>query len=97
MGRLDEDGFLYFLGRTKDIIICGGINIYPADIEAVVNAHGSVLESAAFAFPDANLGEVVAVAVVPADKAAFDQNDIQSLSHDSKCTLCSSPRSKVGA
>lgn len=72
MGRLDEDGFLYFLGRTKDIIICGGINIYPADVEAVVAEHASVLESAAFAFPDGRLGEVVAVAVVPADKTAFD-------------------------
>jgi long-chain acyl-CoA synthetase len=76
-GRLDGDGFLYFLGRTKDIIICGGINVYPADIEAVVNAHDSVLESAAFAFPDERLGEVVAVAVVPADKAAFDLRQLR--------------------
>ena len=77
MGRLDEDGFLYFLGRTKDIIICGGINIYPTDIEAVVNAHDSVLESAAFAYPDERLGEVVAVAVVPTDKAAFDLRQLR--------------------
>ena len=77
MGRLDEDGFLYFLGRTKDIIICGGINVYPADIEAVVNAHDSVLESAAFAFPDENLGEVAAVAVVPVNKTAFDLRQLR--------------------
>jgi long-chain acyl-CoA synthetase len=77
MGRLDEDGFLYFLGRTKDIIICGGINIYPADIEAVVGEHASVQECAAFAFPDERLGEVVAVAIVPVDKAAFDLRQLR--------------------
>ncbi|MEZ0316605.1 MAG: class I adenylate-forming enzyme family protein [Methylophilaceae bacterium] len=71
-GKLDEDGFLYFLGRTKDIIISGGINIYPADVEAVVSEHASVSESAAFAFPDERLGEVVAVAVVAANKTEFD-------------------------
>ncbi len=77
MGRLDEDGFLYFLGRAKDIIISGGINIYPADIEAVVNGHASVMESAAFAFPDERMGEVVAIAVVPANKSAFDLRQLR--------------------
>ncbi|WP_426147316.1 class I adenylate-forming enzyme family protein [Polaromonas sp. DSR2-3-2] len=76
-GKLDEDGFLHFLGRTKDIIISGGINIYPADIEAVVTDHGSVTESAAFAFPDERLGEVVAIAVVPAKKAEFDLKQLR--------------------
>ena len=71
-GKLDAEGFLTFLGRSKDIIISGAINIYPADIEAVVNAHASVLESAAFAYPDERLGEVVAIAIVPTDKASFD-------------------------
>lgn len=77
MGRLDEDGFLYFLGRTKDIIICGGINIYPADIETVVAEYASVLECAAFAYPDERLGEVVAIAVVSTDKSAFDLRQLR--------------------
>jgi len=77
MGRVDEDGFLYFLGRTKDIIICGGINIYPADIEAVVNEYASVLESAAFAFPDEHLGEVVAIAVVPVNKTEINLRQLR--------------------
>ncbi len=76
-GKLDEDGFLYFLGRTKDIIISGGINVYPADVEAVVDAHASVLESAAFAFPDERLGEVVAIAIVPVHQAAFDLRQLR--------------------
>lgn len=72
IGRLDEDGFLYYLGRKKEIIITGGINVYPADVEAVVAGHESVLEAAAFPVADAQLGEVVAVAIVPRDAAAFD-------------------------
>ncbi len=67
LGMLDSDGFLYFKGRDKDIIITGGINVYPADIEAVVGQHEMVKECAAFSLPDDRLGEVVAVAVVAED------------------------------
>ena len=77
IGKLDEDGYLYFLGRKKDVIISGGINIYPADIEAAIGSHGSVTESAAFAFPDARLGEVVAVALVASDPASFDLRQLR--------------------
>lgn len=77
IGRLDDEGFLYFLGRKKDVIISGGINIYPADIEAAIAGHGSVSESAAFAFPDARLGEVVAVALVPHDPGTFDLRQLR--------------------
>ncbi|MDY7537138.1 class I adenylate-forming enzyme family protein [Undibacterium sp. RTI2.1] len=76
-GKLDEDGFLYFLGRTKDIIISGGINIYPSDIEEVVAQFDTVLESAAFAFADHRLGEVVALAVVPVNKDSFDLRQLR--------------------
>lgn len=77
IGRLDDDGYLYFLGRKKDVIITGGINVYPADIEAAIGSHGSVTESAAFAFPDARLGEVVAVALVASDPASFDLRQLR--------------------
>ncbi|GBG15960.1 long-chain acyl-CoA synthetase [Novimethylophilus kurashikiensis] len=77
MGKLDEDGFLYFLGRKKEIIITGGINVYPSDIEGVIAKHPSVLECAAFAVPDERLGEVVAVALVPRDPESFDQRKIR--------------------
>lgn len=77
IGKLDEDGYLYFLGRKKDVIITGGINVYPADIEAAIGSHGSVTESAAFAFPDARLGEVVAVALVVRDPASFDLRQLR--------------------
>lgn len=65
LGWLDEDGFLHFAGRIKDIVIVGGINVYPRDIEAVVERHESVLECAVIAVEDERLGEVVGIVVCP--------------------------------
>lgn len=64
LGYLDEEGFLYFSGRKKDVIITGAVNVYPQDVEAVVNQMDEVDESAAFSYPDVRLGEIVALAVV---------------------------------
>jgi long-chain acyl-CoA synthetase len=64
LGRLDEDGFLTFLGRIKDIVITGGVNIYPKDVEDVVLLHPAVLECAVIALPSVELGEVVGVVLV---------------------------------
>lgn len=65
LGMMDEDGYLYYLGRMKELIITGGINVYPKDIETVIAEHPSVLECSAFPLPDDHLGEIVAVAVIP--------------------------------
>jgi long-chain acyl-CoA synthetase len=72
LGRLDADGYLYFVGRKKEIIITGGINVYPADIEAAVAGFPGLAESAAFAVPDPDLGEVVGLAYVTDGTGAFD-------------------------
>ena len=72
IGKLDEDGYLYYLGRKKDLIISGGINIYPMDIESILNELPEISESAAFAYSDPALGEVVAVAIVPTDSVQFE-------------------------
>lgn len=61
LGMLDDEGFLFFLGRVKDIIICGGVNIYPKDIEDAIATHPAVKECAAIPLPDEQLGEVVGV------------------------------------
>jgi long-chain acyl-CoA synthetase len=79
IGKLDSDGYLYFLGRSKDIIITGGINVYPQDIEVVISEHPTVLECAAFALPDENLGEIIAVAIVPKEQNDFDKRKIRHL------------------
>ena len=67
LGYLDEDGYLYFAGRKKEIIITGAVNVYPHDIDAVVSEIPEVEECAAFSYPDDRLGEVVALAVVLKD------------------------------
>lgn len=78
LGRLDSEGFLFFLGRIKDIIISGGINIYPKDIEEVVASHPAVRECAAIPLPDGQLGEVVGVAVAfHAPDAPPEPRDLQ--------------------
>lgn len=64
LGRIDGDGYLYFCGRKKELIITGGINVYPCDIEKNIMRMPEVGECAAFSYPDDRLGEVVAVAVV---------------------------------
>lgn len=69
LGRLDDQGFVHFLGRIKDIIITGGVNVYPRDIEEVVGSHPAVKECAAIALADDELGEVIGVVVVFHDSA----------------------------
>ena len=59
IGRLDEDGFLYIVERKKDLIIRGGFNIYPREVEEVLYAHPHVAEAAVIGVPDAVMGEDV--------------------------------------
>ena len=60
----DEDGFLYICDRKKDMIISGGMNIYPAEIEAALEAHPDVFEAAVFGIPSDDWGETVHAVVV---------------------------------
>jgi long-chain acyl-CoA synthetase len=64
MGRLDEDGNLYIVDRKKDMIIRGGLNIYPRDVEEVLHQHPGVAEAAVVGRPDAVYGEEVVAFVV---------------------------------
>jgi len=64
LARMDADGFIYLLGRSADIIIRGGVNIYPVDIENVLTAHPAVAEAAAVGWASPALGEEVAAFVV---------------------------------
>ena len=65
LGRLDEDGYLYIVGRTKDVIIRGGNNIHAADVEHTIVSHDDVLEAAVVGVPHTVLGEDLAAFVVP--------------------------------
>jgi long-chain acyl-CoA synthetase len=64
VGHLDEDGFLYITERKKDLIIRGGFNIYPRDVEEVLYEHPAVLEAAVVGVPDPKMGEEVKAYVV---------------------------------
>ena len=75
MGYLDEDGYVYLVGRKDDIIIRGGENIAPAEIEAVLHAHPSVDEAAVIGIPDVDWGQKIAafVALRPGKTASNDE------------------------
>jgi acyl-CoA synthetase (AMP-forming)/AMP-acid ligase II len=65
IGRLDEEGFLYIVDRKKDMILSGGQNVYPADIEAVLHGRDDLLESAVIGIPSRRWGETALAVVVP--------------------------------
>jgi len=64
LGRVDEDGYLYLVGRAKDMIIRGGVNIYPAEIEETLLKHPAILDVAAVGWPSREMGEEIACFVV---------------------------------
>ena len=66
MGELDEDGFLYLRDRKIDMIISGGVNIYPAEVEAALLSHPAVGDAAVFGIPNEEWGEEVKAVVEPA-------------------------------
>jgi acyl-CoA synthetase (AMP-forming)/AMP-acid ligase II len=74
-GRVDADGFLYVQGRLDDVIVRGGENLSPGEIEAVLLDHPAVLEAAVVGIPDVEWGERVVAAVVlrPGDEVTEDE------------------------
>ncbi len=64
LGYVDEDGFLFIVSRKKELIIRGGYNVYPSEIENVLHAHPAVAEAAVVGIPDERLGEEVMAVVI---------------------------------
>ena len=78
-GRLDEDGYLYLDGRREDLIITGWVNVYPAEVEAVLAGHPGVREVAVFGVPDPEWGARVCAAVV----GTATEQELRALARDS--------------
>ncbi len=78
MATVDEDGYFFIVDRKKDMIIRGGYNVYPREIEEVLYEHPAVSEVAVIGVPDDSLGEEVAAMVVLKDGAEASEDDIRA-------------------
>jgi long-chain acyl-CoA synthetase len=72
VGYLNEDGYLFLCDRKSDMIIAGGVNIYPAEIEGVIHEHPQVADVAVFGIPDADMGEQIKAVIEPMPGVAQD-------------------------
>ena len=72
VGRIDDDGYVTIVGRSKDLIISGGYNVYPAEIESVLNDLPGIAESAVIGVPHRDFGEAVVAVVVARAGVALD-------------------------
>ncbi len=77
IGRTDEDGYFYIVDRKKDLIIRGGYNVFPREVEEVLYEHPAVLEAAVVGTPDEEMGEEVCAAVVLRPEADASAEDLQ--------------------
>ena len=76
LGYVDSDGFYFIVDRTKDLVIRGGYNVYPREIEEVLYAHPGIREAAVIGKPDERLGEEVVAVVVLAEGASLSEAEI---------------------
>lgn len=76
MAQYDEDGFFYIMDRKKDIIIAGGFNIYPREVEEVLFEHPAVMDAVVAGIPDEYRGETVKAFLVLKDGAKVDEEEL---------------------
>jgi fatty-acyl-CoA synthase len=84
MARRDEDGFLYIIDRAKDMIISGGFNVYPREVEDAITAHPAIAMAAVIGIPDEKWGEAVKAVVVRRPETDVSAEDIIALVRDKK-------------
>jgi malonyl-CoA/methylmalonyl-CoA synthetase len=82
VGRFDDDGYLHIVGRSKDLVITGGLNVYPVEVEAVLDELPGVLETAVIGVPDADFGEAVVAVVVPLPGASLDADSLRAAARE---------------
>lgn len=76
MAKVDDDGYLYIVDRKKDLIIRGGFNIYPRDLEELLVKHESVLEAAVIGVPSERMGEEILACIVKKPGAAVSESEL---------------------
>jgi long-chain acyl-CoA synthetase len=74
--RVDADGYVYVVGRVSDMIIRGGSNVSPAEVEAALTQHPAIADAGVVGLPDPEYGELVATAIVTSDGHRLDQQEI---------------------
>jgi long-chain acyl-CoA synthetase len=82
MARLDEDGYFFIVDRKKELIIRGGYNVYPREVEEVLYEHPAVREAAVVGVPHAELGEEVGAAVALKDGAEVEIDELRAFVKD---------------
>ena len=82
VGYLDEDGFLYIADRVKDMVITGGENVYPAEVESVLFDHPGVADVAVIGLPDERWGEAVVAVIAPHDGVDVTLEDLRAFATD---------------
>lgn len=76
LAKVDDEGYFYIVDRKKDMIIVGGYNVYPREVEEVLFAHDNIVEAAVVGYPDPNFGEAVHAYIVLKEVAATTTDDI---------------------
>jgi len=76
LAAVDDEGFLHIAGRVKEMIKCGGENVFPVEVERCLLEHPAIAEAAVFGVPDADWGEVVVAAVVPRPGAGLTREEV---------------------
>ena len=82
MAKVDEDGYFFIVDRKKDLIIRGGYNVYPREVEEALYEHESVAEVAVIGIPDDNLGEEVGAAVALKPGEHVSEEDLQAFAKE---------------
>jgi fatty-acyl-CoA synthase len=83
LGMVDEEGYLHILGRRKEMIIRGGYNVYPREVEDRLHAHPAILDVAVVGLPDEVLGEVTCACIVPVEGAIITGEEIKEFCRES--------------
>lgn len=82
LGRFDEAGYLHIVGRAKDLVITGGLNVYPAEVEAEIDRLPGVAEAAVIGVPHPDFGEAVVAVIAPAAGVTLDPASIPAALRD---------------